>query len=216
MRKLQWRALDGIKIQETFTCPKTDHRSTKLMSPRKKKYCYLLLFVTTTYIALRNFNTFEEPWKPNQEWRRLEDFKRDWCRIRNLRVNWEQMLAPCNARTFWNAKDSGWGKENETDPDMSFISIWDIRPAGEFSKFSIVTQTKRGWLKTFGGDSWRVHVNGPASVEGAVFDHMNGTYEVVFLLTIPGTYNIEIVLDHSLCNGLTDPPPNWFVLGGSS
>lgn len=216
MKKLQWEALYGISIQDTlpygYDTSAERHHSAPMFS-RKKKYFCVLLATTTIFLLLQNLKTFDEPLKPDPDMQRVQDFKRDWCRIRNMRVNWERILEPCRGRTGWNIREPGWGKDNETDPDSSYISMWDIKPAGEFSRFSITTQTKSGKPKIIGGDSWRVHINGPASVEGTVIDHMNGTYEVLFLLIKPGVFNIEIILDHSLCNGLTDPPPDWFIKG---
>ena len=46
-----------------------------------------------------------------------------------------------------------------------------------------------------------------------MFDHRNGTYEVAFLLIEPGTYTLKAYLEHSLCDGLKDPPDNWFIVG---
>jgi len=42
---------------------------------------------------------------------------------------------------------------------------------------------------------------------------MNRTYEFVFLITEPGNYQVEAILDHSLCDGLRDPPSDWFIVG---
>ena len=132
-----------------------------------------------------------------------------------MRVDWEQILKPCRGNLAWGVSLPGWEVEHRTDPDVSYISMWDIRPCGEFSRFSIRTVTSSGQEKTIGGDSWRVQLKGPASVAGTVFDHMNGTYEIVFLITEPGNYQVEAVLDHSLCNGFRDPPSEWFIVGKS-
>lgn len=144
---------------------------------------------------------------------RAADLMRQWCRIRRARVDWEQMLKPCKGKIQWGSKLPGWESEYRTDPDESYISLWDIRPCGEFSRLSIRTVASNGLEKRIGGDSWRVQLKGPASVAGTVFDHMNGTYEVLFLIIEPGDYQVEAILDHSLCDGFTDPPPNWFVVG---
>lgn len=173
--------------------------------PRKRRYLFLGALLFLSIIFLRLFNT------PSEFEKRLRDFKRDWCRVRRARVDWEQLLKPCKEKTAWRERQIE--PALVSDPDKSFISLWDIRPAGEFSRFSIQSQTAAGRPKKIGGDSWRVHINGPVSVAGTVFDHMNGTYEVVFLLTASGEYQVDVVLDHSLCTGYTDPPPDWFVIG---
>lgn len=146
---------------------------------------------------------------------RAADLMRQWCRTRRARVDWEQMLKPCKGNIQWGTKLPGWESEYRTDPDESYISLWDIRPCGEFSRLSIRTVASNGLEKRIGGDSWRVQLKGPASVAGTVFDHMNGTYEVLFLIIEPGDYQVEAILDHSLCDGFTDPPPNWFVVGNA-
>ena len=174
---------------------------------RRKKICVLAGLILAVIALLRVTQS------PSQDEIRAIEFMKEWCRIRRLRVDWKEMLKPCEEHLPWGRKSPGWGPEYRTDPDESYISLWDIRPCGEFSRLSIRTLTKTGEEKTIGGDSWRVQLKGPASVAGTVFDHMNGTYEVVFLITEPGNYQVEATLDHSLCDGFTDPPQNWFVVG---
>lgn len=85
---------------------------------------------------------------------------------------------------------------------------------GQFSRFFIQTVTRNGVLKTSGGDAWRVYIRqGPASLAPQVWDHGNGMYEVVFLVMEPGNYFARITLDFSLCDGLREPPVDWFILG---
>ena len=155
---------------------------------------------------LNKFNKYNEP-------SRKERFVAEWCRQRHARVDWKLFLAPCKDNMAWGATKEGWGKENATDAMMSYISMFSIRPAGEFSKFSIQSQTSGGRPKTIGGDAWRVHMIGPSSIAPTVFDHGNGTYEVLFLALEPGLYSVEIMLDYSLCNGMRDPPDDWFIVG---
>ena len=70
--------------------------------------------------------------------------------------------------------------------------------------------------KTIGGDSWRVHVRGPSSMSPRVIDHNNGKYEVIFLVLESGKYDVEVVLEYSLCDGYKDPPRDWFIKGNST
>ena len=67
--------------------------------------------------------------------------------------------------------------------------------------------------KAFGGDAWRVRVQGPADLVATVSDMENGTYEAKFLPMEPGTYSLQITLDYTLCHGLKNPPPDWFMRG---
>lgn len=74
--------------------------------------------------------------------------------------------------------------------------------------------TKNGHIKSFGGDAWRVYIKqGPASIAPQVWDLGNGMYEVVFLAMEPGNYSAQITLDFTLCDGLRDPPVDWFIIG---
>ena len=86
--------------------------------------------------------------------------------------------------------------------------------SGHFSRLWIQSVNHERQLKTSGGDSWRVYIKqGPASLAPAVIDHQNGLYEVLMLITEPGTYKTEIYLDFTLCDGYRDPPHNWFQIG---
>ncbi|KAK3713715.1 hypothetical protein QZH41_020709, partial [Actinostola sp. cb2023] len=174
---------------------------------RRKLICFMLVVLFCTAIV-RKLLEFHQPSNSN-----LHNFMRDWCRVRRARVDWEQILKPCQDKLKWGSNNLELGLQ--TDPGSSYISLWDIRPAGEFSKFSIQSTSIKGVLKTIGGDSWRVNINGPSSVAGTLFDHSNGTYEVLFLVTVPGVYGVDVVLEHTLCDGYTDPPPNWFKTGNS-
>jgi len=55
-----------------------------------------------------------------------------------------------------------------------------------------------------------VYLDGPSYLAGTVFDHNNGVYEVLFLIMEPGAYKINVTLDYTLCDGLIDPPVEWF------
>ena len=143
----------------------------------------------------------------------LEEFRKDWCRLRKITTDWELLSKPCKGNTKFRVNLPGWGLVNRTDPTQSFIPFMDIKPAGEFSRFSIQSQTSSGQPKIVGGDDWRIFIWGPTSLVPTVIDHENGTYEVVFLILEPGTYHASIVLDYSMCDGMKNPPDNWFMLG---
>ena len=142
------------------------------------------------------------------------DFKTSWCRIHQAKLDWKKYLAPCARHTKWGIKNAGWkNKKLKTCAANSFISKWDIRPAGEFSKFFIQSKTSSNHTKNIGVDSWRIHIKGTSSVSATVFDHNNGVYEVIFLLMEAGLYQIEINLDYTLCDGFNDPPVDWYKKG---
>ena len=140
-------------------------------------------------------------------------FRENWFRLHKARVDWQAMLAPCRDNTDWGSTKPGWEKRNRTSGRESYVYYIDTRPAGEFSKIFIHSRTEDGRDKTIGGDSWRVYVKGPSSVFATVFDHENGTYEAIALIVEPGEYVVEAILDYSLCDGLKDPPKDWFKVG---
>ena len=140
------------------------------------------------------------------------DFYDQWCKSTQEIRNWRAIIHPCLGQLAWDRRQS-LPDSTETDPNKSFIAEKDIRPAGEYSRITIVTRSRRGITKMFGGDSWRVKVNGTASVNSRVVDHNNGTYDVLFLTMDQGIYFVYIYLDYSLCNGLRDPPKHWFKNG---
>ncbi|XP_068730190.1 uncharacterized protein [Montipora capricornis] len=143
----------------------------------------------------------------------VNEFQENWCRIRHARVDTDSVLKPCSYNTSWTGNSSDYLLR--TDATKSFISLWDVRPAGQFSRFSIQTKTTDGEIKRIGGDWWRVLLRGPATVSPSMFDLGNGTYEFLFLAMDPGVYKLDITLDYSLCDGYRDPPRNWFILGNS-
>ena len=140
----------------------------------------------------------------------FEIFMKDWCRVRQARTNIETVLGPCRNQLKWTYERKG----IRTNASTSFISKWDLKPAGQFSRFFIQAVSSDGSLKTTGGDWWRILVRSPiASLRPAVFDLGNGVYEVVFLIVEAGIYYVDITLDYTLCNGFRDTPENWFILG---
>ena len=147
--------------------------------------------------------------------RRFQDFRHEWLRQRRARVDWESMIKPCSDNMAWGLEKNHWGKLNRSSAMASEILFWDIRPAGEFSKFFIQSKTFDNQTKLIGGDTWRVYVRGPSNVAATVFDHQNGIYEALFLLMEPGDYQLKIYLDYSLCDGFRDPPPDWFIKGNA-
>ena len=180
--------------------------------------CGLVLFFANNYLwnirtGLPAFYSYQHG--ETEEMARLEDFRRDWSRVRRARVDWQEILRPCHDYTAWGQVKDGWGKLNRSNANTSDVMFKDIRPAGEFSKIFIQSRTSANRTKTIGGDSWRVYVRGPSSVVVTVFDHNNGTYEALFLITEPGVYQVIIYLDYSLCDAFKDPPRDWFIKGNA-
>ena len=144
---------------------------------------------------------------------RLAKFDTDWLDENEARFDWKRLIKSCENMTVWTATKEWWKKRNRTDPDKSFISLWEIRPAGEYSRFFIQSQNSHGVRKTIGGDAWRVHLCGYVCLNPLIRDFGNGTYEVKFLAMESGRYKAKIYLDYTLCDGIKDPPPYWFMQG---
>ena len=178
--------------------------------------CGSVLFFVSNYLwdirtGFLTFYSYQHG--ETEEMARLEDFRRDWSRVRRARVDWQEILRPCYDNTAWGQVKDGWGKLNRSNANTSDVMFKDIRPAGEFSKIFIQSRTSDNRTKTIGGDTWRVYVRGPSSVVVTVFDHNNGTYEALFLITEPGVHQVIIYLDYSLCDAFKDPPRDWFIKG---
>ena len=140
-----------------------------------------------------------------------DSFVNELCRERWNVLDWETILKPCLGRV-------GFGK-NKLPGNLKTNAAWsrmfstDIKGAGEYSKFVIQTVDQLGALKTIGGDTWRILISGPSSVQPTVHDMNNGLYEIPFLLMEPGIYKAEIFLEGTLCNQFFDPPADWFKKG---
>ena len=147
--------------------------------------------------------------------RKFQDFRREWFRQRRARVDWQSLMKPCIDNMAWGLVKNHWGKINRSSAIASEVVSWNIKPAGEFSKIFIQSKTSDNRTKLIGGDTWRVYARGPSNVAATMFDHHNGTYEALFLLTEPGVYQLKIYLDYSLCDGFRDPPRDWFIKGNA-
>ncbi|KAJ7318450.1 hypothetical protein OS493_037929 [Desmophyllum pertusum] len=80
--------------------------------------------------------------------RHVDHFQENWCRIRRARVDLDSLLKPCFYNISWNGDSPN--RQLQTDAAKSLISFFDIRPAGQFSRFSIQTKTRDDKLKLIG------------------------------------------------------------------
>ena len=173
-----------------------------------RKFSLSLSLLILVYIYWMHYDV--RPTEHAREPAQYTDFINTWCRQRRARMDWEGALRPC-------AEKMEWSKEldvsNWTDVSKTYLTLWDIRAAGEFSRFGLQTLKSNNDEKRVGGDSWRVHIRGPSSVSPTVIDHNNGTYEMIFLVLEPGKYKVEVILEFSMCDGYKDPPLDWFMRG---
>ena len=118
-------------------------------------------------------------------------------------------------RSLWSILHLKWSDINNFKFTFKMnLSRFFLFLLGHFSRFFIQSVKRDGFFKVFGGDAWRVYIRqGPASLTPQVWDHGNGIYEVVFLVMEPGNYSAQITLDFTLCDGLREPPVDWFIKG---
>ncbi|XP_032237149.1 uncharacterized protein LOC116618019 [Nematostella vectensis] len=192
------------------------------MSFPKKKAMFFIGGLFTSIMLISSWNKLENKnlmfkrhfkEQPQTSEPTQDPFLSDWLRVRRARTDWKQLLGPCSKNLTWSAKIMD--KTLRTSGNMSFISSWVLQTAGKFSRFYIQSVTAKGVEQTHGGDSWRVKISGTANVFANVFDLDNGLYEVLFLPMEAGEYTAQVMLDYSLCDGLRDPPPEWFIVGNS-
>lgn len=179
----------------------------------RRAFCFYWCVIISLFIYLKWYYPLYLTSNVNRN--TLEDFGRDWCRMRNERVDWGRLREPCIGNTVYENNLPGWNVENRTNGRMSFVSSTHIQPAGQFSRIIIQSQTVEDLPKSVGGDYWRVFISGPTGFAPTVTDLGNGEYEILFLILHPGNYCLSAVLDHSLCDGMKDPPDYWFVSGNS-
>ena len=172
----------------------------------------LLIYMDVSQLGIRNIMLAVYSTKQMAN-RQQSKFQYHWLRMHQARTDWQTLLKPCSDQVAWGTIKKGWGKENRSSAKHSYITFMDIQPAGQFSRIFIQTRNAGGQDKTIGGDFWRVYFTGPANVSAMIFDHQNGTYEAIALLMEPGNYMVRVILDYTLCDGLRDPPKNWFKLG---
>lgn len=168
-------------------------------------FLYLLILVNALQVHGQSY------WNSLQIMPSQDNFEIELCRERWSRLDWQYIIRPCVGRTKFGV--GALPSTLATNPNMSRIGNMDIRNAGEYSKLTIQSVTQFGMMKTIGGDTWRVLITGPTSVQPIVHDLGNGVYEIPFLIMEPGLYQADIYLEGTLCSQFLDPPTDWFVKG---
>lgn len=140
-------------------------------------------------------------------------FLKYWDIQRRMRFDYEQLLEPCKNKMKWSA----------VYPERTFYMITSsrfsnatlhVKPVGQYSRLVIETFSVMNTRKNIGGDWWRVFVKGTSSsVHVTVLDRLDGTYEASFLILQPGKYEIDLYLEYTLCDGMKDPPEDFFSKG---
>ena len=128
--------------------------------------------------------------------------------------NWRRILADCQNDSVWlNEPARTKRRALRTLANKTEIIFQHLNSYGECSTIVMQTYTASGRKKKVGGDSWRATLRGTVSKLVFVFDKLDGTYELQFRIFEPGNYSVDLVLEHSICDGLKDPPFGWFAKG---
>eukprot|EP00112_Aurelia_sp_Birch-Aquarium-sp1_P014071 Seg3010.1 transcript_id=Seg3010.1/GoldUCD/mRNA.D3Y31 product="hypothetical protein" protein_id=Seg3010.1/GoldUCD/D3Y31 len=131
-----------------------------------------------------------------------------------LLFDWENIMRPCENDMSWlDQKTREKRRKYRTRANKTTIIYKEHQTNGKYSTILIQTFTANGEAKNIGGDSWQARLRGPVTQLAFVFDRMDGTYEVMFKIYTKGRYTLELTLEHSLCDGLRDPPLGWFEKG---
>ena len=171
---------------------------------------YKFIYITTLITVLRIHGQVNLHGMPS--YTGLQDnFDKELCRERWYRLHWQNILSPCLGRT--NFGNNNLHSSLATSSSMSRIVKMEIEKAGDYSILGIQTYDDFGNIKTIGGDTWRVFITGPSSLQPFVHDMSNGNYEIPFLIMEPGLYTANIFLEGTLCSQLFDPPLDWFRKG---
>jgi len=142
----------------------------------------------------------------------IEDVVPKICEVPSTKL----LIKPCQGYTKWNDRQRNHSLfRTKTNNSFVTVNIYKSLSAKLYiGRIDIETYDRRGIKKRQGGDSWRAIVNGTEqqlSVE--ITDLSNGSYRGWFSLLYPGEFSLNLALEHSLCEGITDPPFDWFKKG---
>ena len=132
----------------------------------------------------------------------------------------EDLLRPCQKQLAWKDRLQN-SSHLRTKVDSSLVNLVIYRNTKNADQFSgrlqIQTFDRRGVKKSVGGDWWRVVIVGKSNLlrwSVRMVDLNNGSYtSVLFPIPLPGEYMLNLHLEHSLCEGILDPPKDWFRKG---
>ena len=112
-----------------------------------------------------------------------------------------------------NWDDRARNLSQRTDAKYSIVKIY-IPLNGSLGRIELASFDKNLRQKTRGGDHWKARLqNKTFSLPVRFEDQQNGKYVGYFIIPSPGRYSLNIVLEHSLCEGLTNQPDGWFLKG---
>ena len=128
-----------------------------------------------------------------------------------VQQKFENLIEPCKQALHW--KNGYQNKVNRTKASFTNIFI-NISTIGNPSIIILHTFDQLQRRKRIGGDFWRGTVVNESFRKSLQFiDHRNGTYSAYFAVPEAGNYTFDLYLEHSMCEGIVDPPTGWFSKG---
>jgi len=141
----------------------------------------------------------------------IKHFKSEYIQRQLTPLSLEQISSPCMNRIDWVKRLRD--RKNLTYAPNTVVKLEKISK-NETYKIELYTYDKIGKNKTFGGDSWLVKIKSDiTSFSIDLSDNLDGSYTSYFSLPQAGTYGVYIILEYSLCEGLLDPPLDFFKTG---
>ncbi|XP_066932046.1 uncharacterized protein [Clytia hemisphaerica] len=125
--------------------------------------------------------------------------------------SYERLMKPCHNTSWEN------GNKNmtlRTKADLTEIKIELPNSTDQPGRVILQTFDELKNRKKIGGDFWRSYISNDKFKKAIYFvDHLNGSYSAEFVIPFKGTYTLNVFLEHSVCDGIIDPPMWWFTKG---
>ena len=123
----------------------------------------------------------------------------------------------CQRHLQWEKRNLD--KLQRTSVEHSLVKVYIGDKQDMPNMLHVITYTVDNKKKMIGGDYFRTFLVGKSKkfkMNVNLFDFNNGEYSGVFYVPEPGNYELHIILEYSVCEGMTDPPKNWFRKGKST
>ena len=117
------------------------YRVPRMFRKRVLNLILLGVAITTLHITWRLYylDTSRETTLGAEE-SDIRDFHQQWCRMQRWRVDWERMAKPCRGQVAWDQRQVN--SEWRTDGRKSFITKWEILPAGKYRRRTFKNEAK--------------------------------------------------------------------------
>ncbi|XP_066932047.1 uncharacterized protein [Clytia hemisphaerica] len=125
--------------------------------------------------------------------------------------SYDRLMKPCHNTSWENGNKD---MTLRTKADLTEIKIELSNSADQPGRVILQTFDELKNRKKIGGDFWRSYISNDKFKKAIYFvDHLNGSYSAEFVIPFKGTYTLNVFLEHSVCDGIIDPPMWWFTKG---